>query len=827
MSARSARSTSTSTPTNGRQTTPAAANAPDNKLSQQTDADVAIKSIGCLTCHKPDSPSMHVSNVRLGCTDCHGGDAAARAPAGTTRGSAGFEEAKRTAHVMPTLDFWPASANPVRPYTRTNEESAAFIRFVNPGDLRVVSQTCGPCHQKEVEAVSHSMMTHSAMLWGAALYNNGAFPFKNYQFGEFYMSDGRPATVRVEPPPTPRQIGREGILPFLQPLFRWELSQPGNVLRVFERGGRKPVEIGNPDPEEEPGRPRNRLSQRGLGTLNRTDPVFIGLQKTRLFDPTLNLFGTNDQPGDYRASGCTACHTVYANDRSPVHSAAYAAAGNEGTTQTSDPMIPKNEPGHPVTHTFTNAIPTSQCMVCHMHPGTNVVSTYLGLMWWDNETDGDKMYPQEPLRLSADQRANIQQRNPEGSALKGLWSDPAFLQRTGTAEFNNQLPQTRFADFHGHGWLFRAVFKRDRKGNLLDSSNNVVSNPTPEQLTAALSNPTLDESRAGRPPGLPVHLKDIHLERGMHCIDCHFQQDSHGNGKLYGETRNAIEIACIDCHGTVEGPATLITSGPAAPEDGTNLAQLATPSGEPRFSKRGRRVTQRSMVAPGLQWDVPQVIDTITPGNPRYSERSRLAKTIQRDGRTWGDAAPSDRLAHADSRMTCYSCHSSWMTSCFGCHLYQTANQKRDMLHNEGTTTKNSRSYNFQVLRDDVFQLGIDGTVTGNRIAPVRSSSAVVVSSQDLNRQAIYFQQQTISAEGYAGQAFNTHVPHTVRATETKYCSDCHVSEKGDNNAVLAQLLLQGTNYVNFMGRFVYVATGGSGIEAVAVSERDEPQAVI
>ena len=62
--------------------------------------------------------------------------------------------------------------------------------------------------------------------------------------------------------------------------------------------------------------------------------------------------------------------------------------------------------------------------------------------------------------------------------------------------------------------------------------------------------------------------------------------------------------------------------------------------------------------------------------------------------------------------------------------------------------------------------------------------------------------------EGYSGQAFNTHVPHTVRTTETKTCTDCHVSANGDNNAVMAQLLLHGTNFVNFMGRFVYVATG-------------------
>ena len=36
----------------------------------------------------------------------------------------------------------------------------------------------------------------------------------------------------------------------------------------------------------EGGRPDKGLSPRGLGTNNRTDPVFLGLQKTRLLDPT-------------------------------------------------------------------------------------------------------------------------------------------------------------------------------------------------------------------------------------------------------------------------------------------------------------------------------------------------------------------------------------------------------------------------------------------------------------------------------------------------------------------------------------------------------------
>jgi hypothetical protein len=42
----------------------------------------------------------------------------------------------------------------------------------------------------------------------------------------------------------------------------------------------------------------------------------------------------------------------------------------------------------------------------------------------------------------------------------------------------------------------------------------------------------------------------------------------------------------------------------------------------------------------------------------------------------------------------------------------------------------------------------------------------------------------------------------------------------------MAQLLLQGTNFMNFMGRYVYVATGKKGFEAIAVAEHDEPEAI-
>jgi hypothetical protein len=779
----------------------------------ETPDQARAASAGCVTCHtKTDEATMHPSGtVTLGCATCHGGDPKVSVGSGIAADSAEYAAAKTKAHPRPSVPtLWKSSANPERAYTDWLRESQTYIQFVNPGDLRVVDRTCGTCHAAEVRNVRTSMMTTGAMLWEAALYNNGATPYKNARYGESYAPDGTPQRLQAFPAPTPEERKMKGWLPFLDPLPRWEVSQPGNVLRVFERGGSKKAEIGNPTKNEEPGKPDVKLSDRGFGTELRTDPVFLGLQKTRLLDPILSFPGTNDQPGDYRGSGCTACHVVYANDRSPEHAAQYAQYGNDGRTQTSDPTIdPKRaEPGHPLKHAFTRSIPSSQCMTCHMHPGTNMVTTYYGYTWWENETDGEQMYAAQPQERSEAEKFAIRSRNPEQAALKGKWGDTKFLGQIGTPEFNAKLEHTQFADFHGHGWVYRAVYKRDRRGNLLDANDRIVPHDDPERF------------------GKAVHLQDIHLEKGMQCVDCHFGQDNHGNGKLYGETRNAVEIDCVDCHGTIDRRATLITSGPAAPDGGTALTALRTPWRDRRFQWEGQRLYQRSMMDPNLKWEVVQTIDTITPGQPHYSEQSRYAKTIRKDG-TWGSAGAPDALAHPNGSMTCYACHTSWTPTCFGCHLSMVANRKMPMLHNEGLTTRNWTSYNFQVLRDDSFFLGRDGTVTKNRIAPVRSACAVLVSSQSQSRSWLYYMQQTVSAEGYSGQAFSTFVPHTVRAKETKQCTDCHLSAGGNNNAWMANVLLQGTNFMNFMGHNVWVAGGKNGFEGVAVAERDEPPAII
>jgi len=749
-------------------------------LLRQGDEEVRRKSEGCQSaqCHVGIEP-MHTSPaVRLGCTDCHGGRA------DTTDIKLG--------HPRPNDPRqWPTSAVPERAYALLNRENIDWVRFINPGDLRVADQTCGSsgCHDPIVYKVRQSLMTHGAFLWGAVLYNNGSFPQKNAAFGESYNSKGIARKLFTFPAPSADDTKFKGILAQLLPLPQFEYTQPGNTLRVFERGD-------------------NRLSNRGFGTLTRTDPVFQGMQRTRLLDPLLYFPGTNDHPGDYRGSGCTGCHVVYANDRDPVHSGPYAKYGHLGRSSTNDPTIKKDQSGHPIQHRLTRAIPSSQCIICHVHPGTSYASQYTGYMWWDNETDGGGMYPAKSKELPPEEAARLLARNPEASSLRGHWSEPEFLRNL--TDLNPKLKQTRFADFHSHGWVYRAVYKHDRKGTWLDADDRPIEFNDPDRFRKA------------------VHLKDIHLEKGMHCVDCHFEQDSHGNGKLYGEPRAAVEIDCIDCHGGVSRRATLKTSGPAAPDPPHDLSILRTPFGQRRFEWRGDRLVQRSMVEADKEWIVSQVIDSLRPGSYNYNEKARLAKTIRTDNRTWGDAPAGAELAHKDERMACYTCHTSWMTSCFGCHLVMKANANRPALHAEGDVdTRNYTTYNFQVVRDDVFMLGLDSTVKKNKIVPVRSSSAVLVGSQNANREWVYSQQQTISAEGYSGQAHNPHFPHTVRTRETRTCTDCHVSRANDNNAWMAQLLLQGTNFVNFLGRYVYIGEGEHGLKAVVVTERDEPQAVI
>ena len=186
----------------------------------------------------------------------------------------------------------------------------------------------------------------------------------------------------------------------------------------------------------------------------------------------------------------------------------------------------------------------------------------------------------------------------------------------------------------------------------------------------------------------------MHLAHGMQCADCHFDIDVHGNGMLYGEPRNATTINCVDCHGTDRSAADADHSGNAGQVDLLNNSN--TPWG-PRFVWEGTKLFQQSIMSPDVRWEIPQTIDTIDPLSSHYNPKSAYAKTLRRDGKTWGGDVPAEppserarrKLAHDNSAMDCQICHTSWATSCFGCHLPMKANQRVPQNKFEGVTDRN------------------------------------------------------------------------------------------------------------------------------------------
>ncbi|WP_420806453.1 hypothetical protein [Novosphingobium fuchskuhlense] len=987
-------------------------------------AYVDKQNAGCVSCHtRSDHRTMHASPaVVLSCADCHGGNTQVVADRRWARGSMDYVAAMKDAHVLPRYPVawgWPSSANPKRSYALLAKESPEFIRFVNPSDYRVARDSCGACHMSIIEASERSLMSTGAMLWGGAAYNNGIVPFKNYMFGESFTRGGEPALLKS----ASKQIGPDGkpmwgtvtpaekargALPILYPLPKWHTIPPGDVFRVFEDGGRtinpQFPEIGLPNSTgliqrlEEPGRPDLKQSNRGPATGLRVAIPVLNIHKTRLNDPFLFQMGTNDQPGDYRSSGCASCHVIYANDREPRHSLNYAKCGRDGQTITADPTInglregehrtgaygtydaakhghetrvrgtvlggrgtymggdatdpeesadregdcaraiasaeqlvyapaegpaphgtmdehrmsqaeahaaagldagghasdgpvpmAERERGHPLVHAFTRAIPTAQCMNCHMHQPNIFLNSFLGYTMWDYESDAPRMWPgpentaPRPAGISdADwkrafktqfhpnmaEAREVLDRNPEGASTHGLWRDVEFLRNV--YDLNKDNKDTQFADYHGHGWNFRAILKRDRRGNLLDADGDMSTYGTDKAHIIAPDDPEKwRKNGEGKfvdvgpdNPGKSVHMMDIHAQLGMQCADCHFAQDSHGNGLIYGEVANAVSIGCKDCHGTPDAYPTLMTSNLAAPEKGENLALLRNMDGQRRFEwsmENGRRVlTQRSIIDPKLSWRVSLVKESVDPqyqgvtepsGKPVFNPKAARAKLMGKSGAEdglfrFGLGVPKAERAHGDDDMACFTCHLSWTTSCAGCHLPIEANWKSATHKYEEDYTRNYATYNPQVARDDMFQLGkhqrnkssgsdpVQFDASGNPIsgkaitAPIRSTSALILSSTNINRERIYVQQPPISSPGYSSQAFAPHFPHTVRTAETKQCTDCHLSKDDDNNAIMAQLLLLGTNTVNFVGMNAWFGLDG-GFEAVRVTEWDEPQAVI
>jgi hypothetical protein len=449
------------------------------------------------------------------------------------------------------------------PAASTKEVAHAGL-FANPGDFDVVDETCAMCHEDIVEKVKKSLHATSAGVISGSRYLWAAQEEKNALFAV--------RRIRDEDGNVPAESGAVAELQSL-PHFKDSKQPVDDYLR-------------------------NQCLRCHIWTKG------------------------EQRAGDYRSSGCSACHVLYADD---------------GFSRSGDKAIPKDEPGHPIRHEITVKIPSQQCVHCHNRGGRTGVS-FLGMM----ESDGYGT----PFRTDGSKQPKL----------------------------------------HGKHY------------NYLQ--------------------------------------KELHLEAGMHCVDCHTLNDIHGDGNIYSKREQAVEIECTDCHGNLETYSTM-TSSRNKP-----LKNL---------EKQNEQIVLYGKLD-GRRHNIPQV--------RALMDRNVLPLAMQIRG-------------HLD-KLECYACHARWAPQCYGCHAkmdvaeagYDWVDEAKDGTHG----WEESRSY----LRWETPVLGINSE---GKVSPFVTGCQVIFTQIDENGKNVESNKVFMTADGHYGIAHNPIQPHTI-SRKARTCENCHSESK-------------------------------------------------
>ncbi|MBI5365959.1 MAG: hypothetical protein HZA54_02885, partial [Planctomycetes bacterium] len=275
---------------------------------------------------------------------------------------------------------------------------------------------------------------------------------------------------------------------------------------------------------------------------------------------------------------------------------------------------------------------------------------------------------------------------------------------------------------------------------------------------------------------------DVHYERGMHCVDCHTYNDVMGDGRIYQQMEHAVEISCVDCHGSLGAPATLTTAR------GTPLRNLR---------REGDRVILKGKVD-GKEHPVKQVKDVVDPQHADYNARAAAAMTP----------------AHIKGKggLACYACHAGWAPNFFGFSFDRNEGfTQLDLLSGERTVGRvTTQEKVFATWRG--LYLGYD---TRGRIAPYMVGFSTVTTAHDKEGKTPLAQVMPRTAGGLSGMTLIHHQPHTTRP-ESRACADCH------RNPAAVGL---GSENFRMPKEFAY-STSARGVEVIALDKKNLEKSV-
>jgi len=206
---------------------------------------------------------------------------------------------------------------------------------------------------------------------------------------------------------------------------------------------------------------------------------------------------------------------------------------------------------------------------------------------------------------------------------------------------------------------------------------------------------------------------DIHYSKGLACIDCHTRNEIMGDGSRHAHFEEQLEVACTSCH---------TRTTPGVTEKKHRLNNIDPEASPPQLTGK-LDAKKHPLTAP-----VPETCDY--PGHRRLS---------------------------------CQSCHSTWVPQCYGCHVKRDmAETHLDKLSHKETPGwwQEGRSY----IRYEQPALG----VWNNRVMPITPGCQDVVTLQDAKGQ------EERSFFSFTMAAID---PHTTQR-KGRDCASCHTQPK-------------------------------------------------
>ncbi len=559
----------------------------------ETERIVLVDRSGCLSCHRP----LKANGRAHGIERAHPLVKGRELTCVMCHGGDAKARKQSKAHVSPGRNATAFLRNLT--IGELDSVDKAYLRFVNPGDFRVAKDTCGrsDCHQSIFDKIKTNPMSTFSGELGVARYRAG--------------------------------IQNSG----------------GSVKAIYDVRdlnfifGKVPGTVGALSKMTEPRVPKDLLHIGPYQDLYLTKACM----RCHLWS-----FGDNKFPGDFRSSGCTACHMNYKND---------------GRSRSDDPTVVKDSPPHPAKHILTTKVTTEQCTHCHYRGGR------IGINF-------------QGYREGAGAGFNPPKAGFLGKAL------------------------------HGHDANFYITDE--------DTSNN----------------------RDETPP-------DVHFQAGMSCIDCHTSRGVHGDGHIYSSSSLAVDIRCVDCHGTIKKEATLVT------KRGTRLKHL---------SRDAKGVVWLTTKITGKRLKVIQIKKSVENARPQ----SYLHRLMGRD---------SKGFSHMDT-IACSTCHSAWIPNCYGCHIKVDMRKlQRSLISGFSSPGKITGGRKWVTVDDMILMINIQGQISLSMPAERMFFTAI-----DGTGKKVINKQVRRGPQGQIGHGHRAFSPHTIRKwSPFMGCARCHLREDGKN----------------------------------------------